>query len=164
MSLTEARCRRETPGGRGSSMKKARSRAGKPRKTPRSAGELDPRFAAVVQEFSGERRVAYGGKGFGSTALKLDGRIFAMMNSKGRFVVKLPRERVEELVGLGQGQHFDPGHGRLMKEWLEVGGRPISWLALARGTAGLAPRGRGPGAPQRWSPVGGRPPTHHRPP
>ena len=124
-------------------MKKARSRAGKPRKTPRSAGELDPRFAAVVQEFSGERRVAYGGKGFGSTALKLDGRIFAMMNAKGRFVVKLPRERVEELVGRGQGQYFDPGHGRLMKEWLEVSGQSISWLELAREAHGFGKRGKG---------------------
>jgi hypothetical protein len=130
-------------GGRGSQMKKARSRKVKPRKKSMSAGERDPKFAAVVQEFSGERRVAYGGKGFGSTALKFDGRIFAMLSSKGRFVVKLPRERVDELVGRGQGQYFSPGRGRLMKEWLAVSGQSISWLELAREAYGFASRGKG---------------------
>jgi hypothetical protein len=32
--------------------------------------------------------------------------------------VKLPRERVDELVEAGAGHRFDPGHGRLMKEWV----------------------------------------------
>jgi hypothetical protein len=36
---------------------------------------------------------------------------------KGRFVAKLPRGRVDELVSGGSGEYFDPGHGRLMKEW-----------------------------------------------
>jgi hypothetical protein len=124
-------------------MKKVKSRTGKPRKAPMSAGELDPKFAVVVEAFKGERRVAYGGKGFGSTALKLDGKIFALLSSKGRFVVKLPRERVDELVGRGQGQYFDPGKGRLMKEWLAVGGQSISWLELAREAYAFASRGKG---------------------
>jgi hypothetical protein len=67
-----------------------------------------------------ERQVTYGGKGFGSTALKVKGKIFAMQSSKGEFVAKLPRGRVDELVRLGKGEYFDPGHGRLMKEWLVV--------------------------------------------
>jgi hypothetical protein len=124
-------------------MKKVKSRTGQPRKAAMSAVEPNPKFAAVVQAFRGERRVAYGGKGFGSTALKLDGKIFAMLSSKGRFVVKLPRERVDELVGRGQGRHFDPGHGRLMREWLEVGGPSISWLELAREARAFASRGKG---------------------
>ncbi len=124
-------------------MKKEKSRAGRRQTRPMSACELDPKFAVVVQAFSGERRVAYGGKGFGSTALKLDGKIFAMLSSKGSFVVKLPRDRVDELVGRGQGHYFDPGHGRLMKEWLAVGGQSISWLELAREAYGFASRGKG---------------------
>jgi len=55
-----------------------------------------------------------------------------MMSSKGQFVVKLPKDRVDELVRLGRGQYFDPGHGRLMKEWLAVEGGAGSWIALAR--------------------------------
>ena len=72
-------------------------------------------------------------RGFGSSALKIDDRIFAMLSSKGQFVLKLPRERVDALVAAGDGERFDPGHGRLMKEWLAV--EPTSaqsWLALAR--------------------------------
>ncbi|HXB53155.1 MAG TPA: hypothetical protein VN461_00100 [Vicinamibacteria bacterium] len=107
------------------------------------ASEPNPKFAAVVREFSGERRVVYGGKGFGSSALKLDGRIFAMLSSKGGFVVKLPRERVDELVGRGHGQYFDPGRGRLMKEWLAVSSRSISWLELAREAYGFARQAKG---------------------
>ncbi|MGH8378549.1 MAG: hypothetical protein ACRER7_06305 [Gammaproteobacteria bacterium] len=81
-----------------------------------SAAGMDPAFAAVVAAFKNNRQVSYGGKGFGSTALKVNGRIFAMMSSKGKFVVKLPKTRVVELVGDGQGEYFDPGHGRLIKE------------------------------------------------
>jgi hypothetical protein len=50
----------------------------------------------------------------------------------GRLVVKLDRRRVDELVGSGGGERFDPGHGRVMKEWLALG--PASdeaWLSIA---------------------------------
>jgi hypothetical protein len=95
---------------------------------------IDPRFVPVVKAFAKDGRVVYGGKGkgFGSSALKVDGKLFALMSSRGLFVAKLPRERVEELVRLGKGRPFDPGHGRLMKEWLEVDGGESSWLPLAR--------------------------------
>jgi hypothetical protein len=97
----------------------------------RAAG-IDPSFAPVVDAFTKDRRVTYGGKGFGSAALKFDGKIFAMMSSKGKFVVKLPKGRVDELVRLGRGEYFDPGHGRLMKEWLAVESGAGSWVELAR--------------------------------
>ena len=42
-------------------------------------------------------------RGFGSTALKVNGKIFAMVDSQGRFVVKLPQQRVFELMAGGQG-------------------------------------------------------------
>jgi hypothetical protein len=57
--------------------------------------------------------------------------IFAML-VKGRFVTKLPRDRVDELVRSGIGEYFDPGHGRLMKEWVAVSGATDSWVGLAR--------------------------------
>lgn len=59
-----------------------------------------------------------GGK-FGASALKVNGKIFAMM-TRGELVVKLSRQRVDELVVAGTGRRFDPGHGRLMKEWVAV--------------------------------------------
>jgi hypothetical protein len=36
-------------------------------------------------------------RGFGKDALNIDGRIFAML-VRSRFVLKLPRQRVDELV------------------------------------------------------------------
>lgn len=51
---------------------------------------------------------------------------------KDRLVVKLAAARVGELVGEGAGEAFDPGHGRIQKEWLAVrGSDPGQWLALA---------------------------------
>jgi hypothetical protein len=94
--------------------------------------ELHPSFAAIVREFSRDQRVSFGGQGFGSRALRLDGKIFAMLSSKGRFVVKLPRERVAQLIELGKGEYFDTGRGRVMKEWLTVREAPRSWAELAR--------------------------------
>jgi hypothetical protein len=94
--------------------------------------ELTPAFMALITEFTSSPRVSYGGRGFGSRALRVDGRIFAMLDSRGRFVVKVPRPRADELLARGQAIHFEPVPGRPMKEWLVVTGRKPSWLALAR--------------------------------
>jgi hypothetical protein len=92
------------------------------------------RFEFIVEALSSEPGVSVGAgkKGFGSSALKVGDKIFAMVSSKGQFVVKLPKQRVDALVASGVGERFDPGHGRLMKEWLAL--EPTSgedWLALA---------------------------------
>lgn len=74
---------------------------------------------------------------FGSSGLKVGGKVFAML-VKGNLVVKLPKERVDALVASGKGEHFDPGHGRLMKEWVTVGsGAEAAWVALAREAKGF---------------------------
>ncbi len=93
---------------------------------------LTPEFAALITAFTSKPRVSYGGKGFGSRALRVDGRIFAMLDSKGRFVVKLPRQRADALRARGQALPFEPVPGRPMKEWLVMTGRRPSWLMLAR--------------------------------
>jgi hypothetical protein len=91
-------------------------------------------FALVVSAFADDREVIPPGstKGFGSGALKVNGKIFAMMSSKGHFVVKLSKQRVNALIAAGSGTRFDPGHGRLMKEWLVVTADHKSWVPLAR--------------------------------
>ena len=103
------------------------------RKKPSPVG-LDPAYARVVKAFARDKAVTppKGGNGFGASALKVGGRIFAMMSSKGKFVVKLPKERVDALVTARKGAYFDSGHGRLMKEWLEVKSGQAQWLSLAR--------------------------------
>ena len=78
------------------------------------------------------------GKGFGSKGLKVARKLFAF-ESKGRLVVKLPGERVDALVSEGTGERYDPGHGRLMKEWLAVGvAQKARWARLAKEALELA--------------------------
>jgi hypothetical protein len=105
--------------------------------SPSSAGP-EQRYASLVKTFlrmpkvTGPSGKADEKKKFGWDALKIDGKIFAML-SEDRLVVKLPRTRVDELVASGDGERFDPGHGRLMKEWLSLD--PSSkkeWLPLAK--------------------------------
>lgn len=102
-------------------------------------------FAAIAEALAGEPGVTLGQKGrkgFGASALQVHGKIFAMVSATGEFVVKLPRTRVQELSAAGRGQPFDPGHGRLMKEWLAFGaGSTPELLALAREALGFVGQG-----------------------
>lgn len=59
------------------------------------------------------------GRMMNATGLKTGGKFFAMV-VKEELVVKLPAERVEELIANGEGTRFDPGHGRLMREWVTL--------------------------------------------
>lgn len=52
-------------------------------------------------------------------SLKFKKKMFVML-SKGNFVVKLPAERVSELVTTGKGLPYDPGNGKFMKEWVII--------------------------------------------
>ena len=105
---------------------------------PSQTASPDARFAAIVETLVGEPCVtppdmgAGASRGFGSNALKVNGKIFAFVSGQ-RLVVKLPRSRVDALCASGDGLRFDPGHGRLMKEWLALA--PTSdqdWLTLTR--------------------------------
>ncbi|WIG61448.1 MAG: hypothetical protein OJF49_004196 [Ktedonobacterales bacterium] len=103
-----------------------------------SAITPEERFATLAEEFLGVPHVTspaagtQAKKGFGSSELKVYGKIFAML-SQGRLVVKLPKTRVDALVAAGEGERFDPRRdGRLMKEWLSVeASSELEWLALA---------------------------------
>jgi TfoX/Sxy family transcriptional regulator of competence genes len=60
--------------------------------------------------------------------LKTAGKFFAFVRN-GELVVKLPRQRVDELVASGEGRHFDRGQGRPLKEWVAL--RPANDAACA---------------------------------
>lgn len=91
----------------------------------------DERYADLVAVFLGRPNVTQEGKGFGSSALKLDARIFAMLTPRSEFVVKLPRQRVQQLIASGDGAAFDAGKGRPMKEWLVVeASSALDWSAI----------------------------------
>ena len=96
-----------------------------------AAPGVDPRFAPLVAAFAGEKDVSVGRRFSTTSALSVKGKIFAMV-VKGKLVIKLPRERVDELVDAGLGTRFDPRNdGRLMKEWFVAAGA-TKWKELAR--------------------------------
>ena len=69
---------------------------------------------------------------FGSTSLKTGGKMFAFLHKKEWLVVKLPGDRVSALVAEGQGERFDPGSGRLQREWFVLDSQSADdWLNLA---------------------------------
>ena len=95
----------------------------------------EEKFAKIVSALKRRPNVSVGDgkKGFGASALNVNGKIFAMISSKGNYVVKLPKDRVAALVVDGQGKRFEPARGRVMKEWLAVDpGAKVDWLTLAR--------------------------------
>jgi hypothetical protein len=102
--------------------------------TPAAPHEPEALFDQLVTHFSADPSVALpSGKGgkFGASGLKVGSKLFAML-SKGELVVKLPAARVDELIASGTGTRFDPGHGRLMKEWVVVPPRHADeWAKLA---------------------------------
>jgi hypothetical protein len=101
-------------------------------KAAAAAGEEIPAaFAPVVAAFAGDRQVGRKRLFSSNAVLNVNGKIFAMM-VKGKFVVKLPRARVDQLVAAGKGAYFDTGAGRLMKEWVAMAGGQAGWVALAQ--------------------------------
>jgi hypothetical protein len=103
------------------------------RSPKRENAAVDPRFASVVAAVAGKGGVTRESRqGFGSGALKVNGKIFAMMTPGAEFVVKIPKARVDELVNQGVGERFQPDPGRMMKEWLALDGHPERWTDLAK--------------------------------
>lgn len=96
--------------------------------TPRKVEML---FGRLASRFLTDPAVSEG-TGFGSNpGLRVKGKIFAMLVN-GELVLKLPKERVDQLVASGSGARFDPGHGRVMKEWVTVpAGKGRLWGRLA---------------------------------
>jgi len=95
----------------------------------------EQRYESLVKAFlGGSPSVRIGeGKGFGSTGqLKVDGKIFAML-VRGKLVLKLPGDRIDSLVASGEGERFDAGKGKPMREWLALSPTSRkSWSALAK--------------------------------
>jgi hypothetical protein len=94
----------------------------------------DEAFAQLTETFAALPGVTQGTgkkKGFGATALCVKGNIFALLSRNKRLVVKLPKPRADALVGAGTGRYFDPGHGRLMKQWVEISdGHASKWRTI----------------------------------
>ena len=98
--------------------------------------DAQARFDALVEELSGEAGVQLpdeaGGRRFGAHTLRHDGTIVAMLVDAA-VVLKLPGDRVSELVASGRGAPWDAGPGRRMRQWMTVvDDDPAMTLALGR--------------------------------
>jgi len=102
---------------------------------PPASAAVEARFAAIVAALAALDGVSLGAgrRGFGSGALLANGRIFAMPG-RGGVVLKLPGERVAELIASQDGTPFDAGKGTPMKEWVVLAGQVAEerCLELAR--------------------------------
>lgn len=103
---------------------------------------VDDRYAALVSHFRGKPDIDVG-KMFGSPGLRVGGKSFAML-VKGALVAKLPASRCRELVAAGVAEFFDPGHGRVMKEWVRVAnGTSGDWRMLGEQALQFTAQGAG---------------------
>jgi hypothetical protein len=78
----------------------------------------------------------------GGRCARVAGEFLGLVDFKGSgLVVKLPRERVQELIDQGVGQPFAPA-GKVFKEWVSIPKRDRRrWRSLLReGVAFVAPR------------------------
>jgi hypothetical protein len=94
--------------------------------------EAEQLFEQLATRFLADPTVRQG-TGFGSSpGLRVGSKTFAMLQGSD-LVVKLSKQRVDELVASGTGARFDPRNdGRLMKEWATIPVRHRSeWEQLA---------------------------------
>jgi hypothetical protein len=104
----------------------------------------EDRFEELVGELVGTPGVTppSPGRGFGSSALRVHNKIFAMY-VRGNLVVKLPKDRVDALVAAGEGVRFDANKGTPMKEWLALDpDSGLDWSVIAREAMAFVGRGR----------------------
>ena len=96
-------------------------------------------FKALVEALVAESEASFGNdetKGarrmFASTSINTRGKMFAFLRKQERLVLKLSEQRVNELVAAGEGERFDPGDGKLQREWFVLSSANAEdWLSYA---------------------------------
>jgi TfoX/Sxy family transcriptional regulator of competence genes len=87
-------------------------------------------FASVASRLVAENEGLEQARMFGSVGLRTESGKFAGFARGDELVVKLPADRVSELLSSGEGSVFDPGRGRPMKEWVVL--HPADEAAVER--------------------------------
>lgn len=72
----------------------------------------------IAKDFTNDRDVAMGAM-FRSPGLRVGGKIFAFLGHHGDLIVKVPSDRVSELIAAGQAKQVVMGK-RTMREWIEL--------------------------------------------
>ena len=102
-------------------------------------------YDSLVEAMTAQPEVGYG-RMFSSNGLHFRDKYFALLR-KEDLLLKLPEDRVDELVGIQRAERFEPSAGRVMREWVLVpwnGGR--DWTTLATEALEFAQRLAGAGA------------------
>ncbi len=98
-------------------------------------------FWELVEELRADDLRIAEGTIMGGRCARVDGEFLGLVDFKGSgLVVKLPRERVDELIEKGTAQPFAPA-GKVFREWASIPKRDRRrWKALLReGIAFVAP-------------------------
>jgi hypothetical protein len=91
---------------------------------------MEEAYRRVVEELRADPEVSEALM-MGMPSLKRGSKMFGGYRD-GELLVKLGRDRVDELVAAGRARPFDPsGAGRPMKDWALVSEPDDDWLALA---------------------------------
>jgi TfoX/Sxy family transcriptional regulator of competence genes len=91
---------------------------------------MEEAYRRVVEELRADPEVSEALM-MGMPSLKRGSKMFGGYRD-GELLVKVGRERVDELVAAGRARPFDPsGAGRPMKDWALVPEPDDDWLALA---------------------------------
>ncbi len=100
-------------------------------------------FWELVDELRLEDARVEEGTIMGGRCARLAGEFLALFDFKGSgMVVKLPRERVAELIDAGVGFPFAPA-GKVFREWVSLPSPdPAHWAALLREAKTFADRSR----------------------
>ena len=97
-------------------------------------------FQGIVDSLLKDRGITQA-KMFGSQGLRSHSKVIAFL-WKERLVVKLPQSRVEQLIHEGNAVRFDPGHGRVSKEWVSVAvDAKANWTRLVQEARGFVDQG-----------------------
>ena len=75
---------------------------------------LEEQWASLKEHFLAMDEVKKTGE-----SLKIRTKMFVFAKGKN-IVLKLPKERVSELLNSGEGLPYDPGNGKIMKEWVII--------------------------------------------
>ena len=87
-------------------------------------------YADIKEYFANNSQVEVS-SGKGAQGIKYKGKMFIMFYN-GDLVIKLPPDRIKELIEAGDGMPFDPGTGKPMKDRMLI---PINkkhlWIPLS---------------------------------
>jgi hypothetical protein len=98
--------------------------------SPTALEALAALAAALRTQIEFDDPLPSSGRRFGSKALKIKGKIFAMLVNNA-LVLKLPRDQAAGLIDAGDGAYFERGQGRPLRDWVSLPGSPDAHLLLA---------------------------------